>query len=1189
MMSNLKQVNNMRKRIGQIAKGKFEYVKPTITFSEDPIHFNVFGDADYSGSFTMNSTHYDRVRGVVYSTNVRMECLTPQFEGEEVMIRYRFHSRGLTEGEVHEGGFVIVCNGCEYSLPFRAKVTKRYPTSSRGEIKSLYDFSCLAKENWAEAYQMFYHKSFVNLIKLKEVKEAMIYQGIVAAKPSNQNMEEFLIGIRKKERITFSLEKNKLDFRDLMEDVKEFLTITKDGWGFFSIHVRTDTEFLKPDKNVLTSEDFLGSHCELPFMILVDKLHSGNNYGRIILESIYQTIEAEITVRNIFDWHRTRNRKQIQECRVGIMELYQAYRLKRIVTGVWANETIEILNHLHALDQEEPMYVLMKAQALIINRQRQEAEWILDEFGKSWTQKRSPVWGYYLYLLSLMEREPSYVDKMTHEIEMIQRENPDSVLLFWVLSFLEEQYYNNSGQRLRAIERWVLNGCSSPYLYLEAYYILCQEPFLLNKLGDFEVRILRWAVKNKALNRDLAEQIFSIVELSRSFSKVYYRLLCAAYEVLPTPEHIGMICSYLIKGQQYATKYHSWYEKGIELELRITSLYEAYLLSMDEQVISNVPKIIQMYFQYESRLPYKNMAVLYNNIIASKQKSPEIYQKYRRNMGAFAMEQAEKGRMDDNLAVLYTEMLDLGLVNKEIAHSLSHILFTHKLFIFDERMVRVWIYQRQLKEPQIVPIVDRVAYFQLFSREYVILFEDAGGHRFAGSVSYQVQNLMNPDPYLKKCMDLAPEEIPYMISHFDTRLSYLNFSKEDEKFFSRIICSQSMSDAYKAEMIPEILHYYHIHPSSHVTQDYMREIDAAILSGEARRFFAEMLVENRMYAETWELVREYGIDLLRPESKLALALYTIEQSGNAEDEFLAGLSYGAFSEGKYNDVLLGYLCQYYSGPTEAMFMVWKAAENFQVETVDIEERILSQMLFSGQMLEGIEPLFAHFYRNSSAEMLMLAYVTIKADAYFVQDKETEDLVFDLLRRNYLSHKELNDSCKLALLKKIASEGSSGGADYQIADELLSEFTSRNMVFSFYKKMNSSLIQKYHLYDKVILEYRTSPQKHVVIHYSRDEDGSEFIAEDMVDVYHGIFVKQFVMFFGEMIQYYISEEQRNQVEVTQSNRLVNHDVYNHKDESRYSLINQMLMSNTLMEEESLNRYMQRYEELDEMTRQLFRIL
>ena len=84
---------------------------------------------------------------------------------------------------------------------------------------------------------------------------------------------------------------------------------------------------------------------------------------------------------------------------------------------------------------DEHMYELMKAQAFIINRQRQEAKWILDDFKHSNPDKKAPIWGYYLYLMTLLEREPSYIDNMTHEVELIFYENPDSVLLFWVLLF----------------------------------------------------------------------------------------------------------------------------------------------------------------------------------------------------------------------------------------------------------------------------------------------------------------------------------------------------------------------------------------------------------------------------------------------------------------------------------------------------------------------------------------------------------------------------------------------------------------------------------------------------------------------------------------------------------------------------------------------------------------------------------
>ena len=218
--------------------------------------------------------------------------------------------------------------------------------------------------------------------------------------------------------------------------------------------------------------------------------------------------------------------------------------------------------------------------------------------------------------------------------------------------------------------------------------------------------------------------------MNQGFHPVHFELMQAAYGTEEKPEYVGQICSYLIRTQQFDTKFHHWYEKGIGLELRITGLYEAYLMSLDEREIASVPKIIRMYFQYDSNLPYRKMAILYNNIIASKESEPEIYEQYRRVMSRFAMEQIEQEHVDDNLAVVYEDMLELGLVNEELAKCLSNILFAHKLVIMQPHMVRAIVYQKQMKDPQIVPIVNGCAYVSLFCREYAILFEDGKGQRY---------------------------------------------------------------------------------------------------------------------------------------------------------------------------------------------------------------------------------------------------------------------------------------------------------------------------------------------------------------------------------------------------------------------------------------------------------------------------
>lgn len=1180
----------MRKRIKQLARGKFEYAKPELILSEEEIIFSVIEGEDYEGSFTIENPKEIKLRGLVYSTHPRMEVLNPQFEGEQVRIRYKFNSFGLSEGLTEKGDFVIVCNQTVISLSFCASISKKYAETSIGPIKNLYDFSCLAKADWEEAFHLFYNKNFPNIIKPNEVKESMIYRGIITAKPCNQNLEEFLIGIRKKEKISFKVDKNQFELFEVTDTVKETVEIKKDNWGYIEIKVSCDADFIRLPKTKIRTEDFIGSTYQLSFFVEPEKLHAGKNFARIQISTVYETVNVEVMADQRPKTEGALDETlEIKECLAGVMELYQAYRLKRIVTGVWANETITILDHLHALEPDEPMHRLMKAQCLIINRQRQEAEWILEEFKREWIDRKAPVWGYYLYIMTLLEREPKYVDKLTKEIESIFRENPDSVMLFWVLTFLQEKYIGNNALKLKDIEYWVMKGCSSPYLYLEAYYLIWQDPYLLTKLDAFEVRVLRWAARRRAITKDIAIQIFQIMETCKDFSPILYQLLCVAYEANPKPEYVGVICGYLIKSQQYHPKYHHWFEKGIELELRITSLYEAYLLSMDERKVDQVPKIIQMYFQYESGLPYKKMAVLYNNIIASKATNPEVYQKYCRTMGRFAMDQILAGHIDDNLAVVYDDMLDLGVINQEISKALSYIIFTHKLVVLDKRMVRAIIYQRQMKDPQIVPILDNTAYFQLYSKEYVVVFEDEKGHRYSGSISYQLQSLMDAQKYLEKCMELTPLQLPYLISYFDTRQNYLTFEKNDKEHFKPLMFSEVISAEYKARLLPEILRFYQINAFDASVEEYLLKADYNKLDDSSRKFAIELCVDNHLFDFAYDKITEYGIDQIGSAAKVALASYVIEQTEYEEDEFLLNLSITAFRAKKYNDKMLKYLCMHFNGPSQDMQDIWFAAKNFDIDRFDISERILVQMMYADDMvLEGL-PVFRYFYEAGGKDFITLAYISDCAHRYFVENQKIDDDVFELIEARYIYDLELNDACKLALLKYYAESTKVSERQLAIEDELLAEYTRRNMLFAFYKRLNPDLVLKYHLYDKVFLEYRTNPHSHVVLHYSRDEDGDVFLTEDMLDVYDGIFVKSFTMFFGEAIQYYISEEYGNEVEVTESNRVVNNDVYNKDDESRYNLLNQMLISNTLQEEEDLYQIMKKYAGYEEMTQKVFKLL
>lgn len=1181
----------MRARIGQIAAGRFNGTKPILAFSEETIDLSVIEGRSEAGSFVIESTNQIKICGIVYSTNPRMECLNPHFEGEKVRIRYQFNSKGLTEGDACEGKFVIVCNQIEYSLSFCARITRLYAEASTGAVKSLDDFTRLAASNWDEAYHLFYNRNFLNTIPYDNVYERLTYEGFACARPSGQNMEEFLIGVNKKQPVSISVDKSEEIFMASKEPQSGCFTITKDNWGYTEIRLRTDCEFIKLSKPVLTLDDFIGKTYLYEYIIDASAMHAGRNFGRIYIDGVYQSFTIDITagVRDddgsISDIAVT---KDIKECMVGIMELYTSFRLKRIVTGVWANETISILNHLHALVPDEHMYELMKAQAFIINRQRQEAKWILDDFKHSNPDKKAPIWGYYLYLMTLLERERSYVDNMTHEVELIFYENPDSVLLFWVLLFLRDQYFDDSAGKLKDIKYWVLRGCSSPYLYIEAYYLISQDPYLIKELSVFELRILSWAVKEKALTKELAGAIFEAVDLAGGFDNRVYELLTAAYEICPEAEYVGIICSYLIKGHKNDTCFHKWFELGIENKLRLTGLYESYLLTMDDRQISPVPKIIQMYFSFDNKLPYRKLAVLYNNIIAAKETEPEVYHKYRKAMGRFAMDQAQLRHIDDNLAVLYEDMLELGFINEELSAAFSDIIYTHKLIVFDKRIVRAIIYQNEMKEPQIVPVTDQCAYFELFSNDYVILFEDSRGYRYVKSISYRLQRLMDAEKYLDRCISLSPDRPQYIVSHFKHVRDYSDFTKDDLKLFKPVFYSESFSDSYKAVMGYRILKYCQLHDYEDYVRPFLQSINFDTLQKDARKYLIDMLVSNRLYEKAYDMAMEYGIDMLAAASKVVLCENALKVQ-HVDDDFMVQLAISAFKTGKYSDLVLKYLCENYTGPTDELINLWHAADKFSISSMKLDERILEQGIYTQIEPEKISDIFMEYYKRAGNEKLILAYISLVAHGYLHSGGCKADFIFDIIEKRFIGNRTLNDACQLALLKHFAEKTDITQAELEIEDTLLKYYIYNNMYFDFFARLDYRLLEKYFIYDKAFLQYESTPGTHVVLHYSRDEDGEEFNSEDMVEMYDGIYVKTFVIFFGELIRYYITEEHDNSIEVKESNRLTCNNIPGDNDHSRYNLINEMIISDTLSDETTLKSNIDEYKRLDAATKQLFKLI
>ena len=196
----------MQKRIEQLAEGRFEYDRPVLSFSEDKIEIEILEGKDYTGEFVITSANRVPMRGRIETSSERMECLTPQFAGEEAHIHYQFHSSGFVEGDIQKGEFYIICAGGEYNLSFVVSVCGLYAETSVGRIRNLNDFTELAKKSPQEAKRLFYSKRFQNIFSECASKERLLYEGLRRATPSGQKVEEFLVGIGRKKRVAIEPE-----------------------------------------------------------------------------------------------------------------------------------------------------------------------------------------------------------------------------------------------------------------------------------------------------------------------------------------------------------------------------------------------------------------------------------------------------------------------------------------------------------------------------------------------------------------------------------------------------------------------------------------------------------------------------------------------------------------------------------------------------------------------------------------------------------------------------------------------------------------------------------------------------------------------------------------------------------------------------------------------------------------------
>lgn len=1184
----------MEKTIELILQGNFDYEKGSLDFSCAKVEISLQPNEVVEGSFEITARGKGTLSGAVYSNQHRMVCLTPEFSGETDTIAYAFDAENMEPGEVIKGEFQVVSSHGEFYLPYVVSVLHPVLESSMGEIRNLFHFTNLAKANWEEAVKLFYHPAFSRVLTGNDKQYEKVYAGLSECPGNEYNVEEFLQEVKKKQKIEFLIEEKEIRLEDVSTVSQTKLTILRNGWGHTCIQISCNGDFLSCQSEQITDDAFLGNVCHLPIDIEPEFLHGGHNYGEIILETAYDTMCVPVhVIQNSRPTYRSTNVREKKHLVLHLMEFYQAFRMKKISSKTWMHKTGEIIDRMVTMDDKDLPARLFQAQLLISQERYNEAQWLIEQVDTLWEAKKekNPVlWAYYLYLTTLINREEAYTDTITREVEEIYRYYPGEWRIAWLLLYLSEEYNKSVSRKWLFIEEQFEKGCTSPIIYIEALLLASMNPSLIRKADAFEIQVLYYAAKNEVLTKEIMEQFAFLVPKMRQYSETVVKILEACYKVMPNRDVLYAICTMLMKGNKTGTAYFPWYELAVQQEIRITRLYEYYMMSIDLHYKGPIHKMVLMYFSYHSTLDYERNAFLYANVHQYQTEFQELYLTYLPKIEKFLLEQIEKGHINHDLAYLYKHMFSSHMVNETIANQMAPLLFTHLIRVQRDDISKVLIYFPQKSVELCYPIIEKKALIPVYGRDYTIIMETTRGNRLVGSNGCTLEKLMIPGKIVKLIA-------PYVIGNVDFDLYYCKsngdidyiIDEENLERYFNLATSPCLNKQERNRLQLQMVKYLYEEDLLGELDSFLQIISPDIMERKQRNEVFHYLVLRGFHEQGMTWIERFGLNGMDAGSVLELANVLLEEKAT-EDAFLSKLVVYAFRNGKYSSSSLNYLVSYFNGNTREMRDIWKACIKKGVDSIPLLERMLVQMLFSGSFVGEKMEIFKTYTEGEANLLVEKAFLYQAAYDFFVKERLMGNFVFDEMLRLVDLGEELPRVCKLAILKHFAenSENRSESVDIRLK-ELLEEMLLEKIYFPYYEVYEDLLPILSLWAEKTMIEYRAAPGSSAVLHYviqKAQEDEGEYITEVMRDVYGGVCIKEFTLFFGEKLQYYIVEMKDEIEQLTESDTVQKSDIMKQIENSKFHMVNDMVISQYLQEYDTAQELVMECLRTEYMTEHLF---
>ena len=1177
----------MYKAVEEALAGNFRYDPGHLALTPETLELSLHEGGKLTGSFRIEGAPGLPLSGSVMCFDTRMKLSDSDFTGD-AEISFTFFGEGLPLGTNHRGKFEILSDQGEYVIPYTVTVETGELTSSEGPIRNIFHFVNLARKNWEEAKELFYSDSFEAI--LTDMESRILYRGFNVKKDSSANLDEFLVSLRKKNGMEYVLEDREfmLEVAEPGETVNCVLGINRNGWGYTRLDLETKGDFLFLEKNAFEEEDFEGPHLEIPFRVNTDLLHAGKNMGALLIKTPHEVKEVPVTVQaGSLPSGASVERKRLI---LNLLQSYEAFRYKRISRGEWIIRSEAFLDRLLTLDERDIEARLLEAQLFISSRRSEEADWVLNDMQfRIRTDGTVAEQAFYYYLKSLLSGAQEDALKAAEFTSAALENNPDNWRLRWLFLYVSDVLDHSPARKYIFLEEAGRLGAASPLIYLEAFFILKDNPSLLTSLEGFGQGLLYFGIRRGLMNELIVKQVIYLAGRVRKYSASLERLLIRIYEVFPGTDLLRVLVQLLMK-RKSGTKVMPYYEEALKRDIHITGLYEAYLHVIYEEGKREIPVQMYLYFAEDRKADWREKAYLFASAMKNEKNIPEILETIRESVARFTMMCLSKGYIDQNLGFLYGQFYMLFMDTKENAATMAKLLFTRRIQVPEDVKKVVAVYENFQGEAT-AEAKNGEAYLPVYEALDKIFTEDEQGRRML---------LANPSDLTPLC---AVSRISRFIAPFateDTPLCLYMALKNTEPNLADIPGALRVLREKNITPMARKIVFTRFFPLLVTLEDYS-DVDTILslsaglpLSGKEKKELVSLSIGRGLYDVSLRAMQSGVLSSFDAKDVLKTGVRLLEKGEGdpKENEELRNLLVFSFTKDRYNPASVFYLCDTYPGRLCELEKLWrignKALERLDAEEVPaaqeklkrLTERIFVQYLVTGSELKYFtEMYFSLKSQRGDPDILHAALYRKLYEAFVLKESISEQLYKDVANEAYAGG-ELPRIARLALLKYFAAHKSLWREElYPHFRSYLKEFfLEEGVVLPEFREYVSIFPELEAIQDKTILEYWADPRAKLTIQISGEETRFD-------TVFPGVYTKAFVLFPGEGEEYVIRIDLDGEITEEKGELFASPSA---AGGSRYAFLSDILSSEALQDYETAYGLVFDYKKREFLAESLFRL-